>query len=127
METALVKPLWEFPGLLSARVPIPTMGGLEFIEASEIIRISAEGTYSRFYLRSGKNHLVCRALREMEQATAKNGFLRIHRSHVINVNHLVAYRKAGSYVKLTDGSEIRISNGYKAHFLEWVQRIFEGR
>ena len=62
--------------------------------------------------------MVCRFLKHFSEILPFP-FLRVHKSHIINVNFVKSYHKgAGGYVTLFDGSEVEISPTYKEEFLK---------
>ena len=59
--------------------------------------------------------MVCRFLKHFSEILPFP-FLRVHKSHIINVNFVKAYNKGG-FITLQDESEIEISSTYKDDFL----------
>jgi two-component system LytT family response regulator len=101
------------------KVGIPDGDGLIFINLSEIIRCDSDGNYTFFVLTSGKKIIVSRTLGEYEQMFADDNFFRVHRSHLINLEHVKKYIKGeGGYVIMTDNSQVEVSRRNKNDFLE---------
>ena len=49
-------------------------------------------------------------------------FFRIHRSHLINLEHLVKYVKGeGGYVEMSDGSKAEVSRRKKSDFMDFLK------
>ena len=81
------------------KVGIPDGDGLIFINLSDIIRCDSDGNYTFFILTSGKKIIASRTLGEYEQMFADDNFFRIHRSHLINLEHVKKYIKGeGGYL-----------------------------
>lgn len=57
-----------------------------FIKIGGIKYISAQNTYSQTYLADGRTYKVKRTLTEVEKILPENKFIRIHRSHIINLD-----------------------------------------
>ncbi|RYZ33195.1 MAG: LytTR family transcriptional regulator, partial [Sphingobacteriales bacterium] len=69
------------------------------------------------YLTDGSKRMVCRFLKHFTDILSLP-FIRIHKSHVINISFVKSYHKgAGGYVMLRDGSEVEVSAAYKDQFL----------
>jgi two-component system LytT family response regulator len=100
---------------------IPTLEGLEFIEASQIIRCVSDSNYTHIHLENSKPLLIAKTLKDVELILDDKQFYRIHNSHIINLNYLKKYLKGkdGSVV-LKDGTTIPISRSRKGGFLKEI-------
>jgi two-component system, LytTR family, response regulator len=65
-------------------------GREEFVRASAIACITAEGDYTRVGTVDGRTRLVHRTLREWEMRLPGGTFVRVHRSAVVNLRHITA-------------------------------------
>ena len=98
---------------------IRTTKGILRIKPEDIIRIHAEGSYSRLYLSDGKNYLFTNNLGTLHETLNGSFFLRIHKSVVININYLKTYIGADqNFVEMLDGSSIPVSRRNKAILLK---------
>ncbi|MCE3280068.1 MAG: response regulator transcription factor [Bacteroidetes bacterium] len=101
------------------KVGIPDGDGLIFINLADIIRCDSDGNYTYFILTSGKKIIVSRTLGEYEQMFMDDNFFRVHRSHLINLEHVKKYIKGeGGYVIMSDNSQVEVSRRNKNEFLE---------
>lgn len=101
------------------KVGIPDGDGLIFINLADIIRCDSDGNYTYFLLTSGKKIVASRTLGEYEQMFAEDNFFRVHRSHLINLEHVKKYIKGeGGYVVMSDNSQVEVSRRNKNEFLE---------
>jgi two-component system LytT family response regulator len=101
------------------KIGIPDSDGLVFINLSDIIRCDSDGNYTFFILTTGKKIIATHTLGEYEQMFADNNFFRVHRSHLINLEHVKKYIKGeGGYVIMTDNSQVEVSRRNKIEFLE---------
>jgi len=100
------------------QIILPTLGGFEVIKMEKIIRLQGNGNFTDIYLSDGIKKMVCRFLKHFSEILPYP-FVRVHKSHIINVNFVKSYHKAdGGYVLLEDKSEIEISPAYKEDFLK---------
>ncbi|HRB72131.1 MAG TPA: LytTR family DNA-binding domain-containing protein [Flavobacterium sp.] len=100
------------------KVILPTLEGFEVAKMEEIVRLRGNGNFTDIYLQDGSKKMVCRFLKHFSEILPFP-FLRVHKSHIINVNFVKSYHKgAGGYVTLFDGSEVEISPTYKEEFLK---------
>lgn len=77
------------------------------VPVAEIIAVRAAGNYVEFLLSDGRRPLMRAPLMEVEGALAPRGFLRTHRSWVVNPARVRALEPAGSgdYQLSLDGGE----------------------
>ncbi len=106
------------------KVGIPDGDGLVFINLSDIIRCDSDGNYTYFILTSGKKIIASRTLGEYEQLFSDDNFFRVHRSHLINLEHVKKYIKGeGGYVIMSDNSQVEVSRRNKNDFLEKLSHL----
>jgi two-component system, LytTR family, response regulator len=59
-----------------------------FIKISSITHICPVGNYSRISTLEGKNSMVLKTLKQWQEELPANHFIRIHRSCIINIDHI---------------------------------------
>jgi len=92
------------------KIAIPVADGLTFIAINEIVRIESDSNYSNFFLLNGTKHLVAKTLKEYEDLLSDHHFIRIHKSHLVNHEHIKKFVNSdGGYVVMSDGSNITVS------------------
>nr|WP_319399721.1 LytTR family DNA-binding domain-containing protein [uncultured Carboxylicivirga sp.] len=101
------------------RIALPSAQRLLFVEVSDIIRCEAESNYTCIYLQSGAKEVVSKTLKEYEELLAEEGFIRVHQSHLVNVQMIQSYEKAdGGYLLMKDASQVPISRLRKEKVME---------
>ena len=73
------------------KIAIPTKEGLEFINSSDIIRCESDSNYTFIYLLGPRKILVSKTLKEMERLINNDQFIRVHSSHLVNMNYMKKY------------------------------------
>lgn len=106
------------------KLVLPTTTGFEVLPVKNIVRLSGSSNYTEIYLLDGKKKVVSRVLKQFEEMLCDQGFMRIHKSHIINLEQIKSYHKGrGGTVELSDGSEIEVSPNKKqdllAYFSNW--------
>lgn len=103
---------------LNNKILLPTLGGYNIIEVSDIAYCQSESNYTRFNFVDGKHLLVSKTLKEFESLLLENNFFRIHRSYIINLNCIAKYNKGkGGEVVMKDGAVLEVSREKKDEFL----------
>ncbi|HEX6747507.1 MAG TPA: LytTR family DNA-binding domain-containing protein [Longimicrobium sp.] len=90
------------------------------VAPAEVAWVEADGHHVVFHLVGGASHTVRDTLRRLEAVLAPRGFVRVHRSTLVNVAEVKELRPwfAGdSLVYLKDGTELRLSRRFAANLL----------
>ena len=96
------------PGL--KKIAIPTADGFDFILIEDIVRCEAQGPYTRIFTKDSKKILVSKPLKEYESLLPDNIFLRIHNSHLVNLNFIKKYNRGrGGYIEMDDGTTLEVA------------------
>ena len=106
------------------KIALPTLNGLVVIHLKEIIRCQADVNYTTFFM-AGKSQLViAKTLKEFEELLSEYDFMRVHNSHLINLNHVKKYTKGeGGIITMVDGSEVDVSRRKKSEFLKRLAEL----
>ncbi|UTW61699.1 response regulator transcription factor [bacterium SCSIO 12741] len=104
---------------------IPQAHGFKMVETADLIRISADGGYSRLFYQNGDTELVSKNLGYFESLLPKYNFYRVHHSHLINLDFFQEYtQKDGSQAILKDGTRILISQRKNKEFKRKIGEYF---
>lgn len=90
------------------RLALPGVNGMSYVLLADIIRLQAERNYTRLYFVNGKDFLSSKTLAEYENLLRHSGFMRVHRSHLINQLQVQHYAQQDKVV-MSDGSEVEVS------------------
>jgi two-component system LytT family response regulator len=97
------------------RILVKTGGRIYFIRVPEIDWIEAQGNYVLLHV-GKESHLIREPIGELETQLLDGGFLRIHRSTLVNVERIRELRQLlhGDYrVWLRDGTQLTLSRRYR--------------
>ncbi len=87
----------------------------QFLPHDQIMRIEAEGSYARIFLKNNTSTVVSKRLRLLEQELQNRGFVRCHRSHLVNLQFIERFSKSqGGHLTLQNGDLVPVSGGYRA-------------
>ena len=73
------------------RLMIKTNGRIVFLKAGDIAWMQAVGDYVKVHA-GGEAHLIRGTMQAMEKRFARHGFVRIHRSRMVNLDHVKEVR-----------------------------------
>lgn len=109
------------------RIALPVSDGLLFVEVADIMLLEAEGAYTHVYLHDGSKLLVSKRIAFFEQVLAdRPSIIRVHRSFIVNFNHVTKYSKAESLLSLDNGITVPVPKEKKAEIEEALRRIRVG-
>jgi len=97
------------------RLVIRQPGRVRMLDIAGVSWVSAEGDYVRFHA-ARQSLLVRKTLAAVERELADRRFARIHRSTIVNLDHVVELRPAcgGDWrVLLREGTVLRLSRLYR--------------
>lgn len=97
------------------QVILPTLEGFEVVQMKDIVRLKGNGNFTDLFLVDGSKKMVCRFLKHFSEILPFP-FMRVHKSHIININFVKSYNKGG-FITLQDEAEIEVSSTYKEEFL----------
>jgi len=104
---------------------IPTLKGFVILKLEDIIVCEAEKNYTIIHLRDKRPLIVSRPLLEYEKILEGTTFLRVHRTYLINLQHISEYHRGeGGVVIMSNGAEIEISRRKKEQFLSTIKGVF---
>ncbi len=106
------------------RLAIATNEGFVFTDIKEIMRLESHSNYTHFYFASGKKLVSSRTLGYYEDMLPEANFCRIHNSHLVNIEFIDRYIKAGAggSIVMKDGMELTVSQRKKEDFLKHLVR-----
>jgi two-component system LytT family response regulator len=101
------------------RIILHTSDHLQLVSVSDIIRAEADSNYTSFSLSDGKRILVSRTIKEFESLLSGSGMIRVHQSHLVNINYIDRFvKKDGGYLLLKDSTKIPVSPILKKQVLQ---------
>jgi two-component system LytT family response regulator len=95
----------------NANISIATAAGLFFFNAEEIVRLEAQSNYTNIYFTNKKKMLTSKVLKEFAAVLEPMGFVRTHRTHLVNRQHIAFV--GNSNIVMKDESVAEISRRMK--------------
>jgi len=99
------------------RLLVPTFQTLELVDVNDIITIKAFENYSRLFLTQKRTYTSTQAFGKFVEMLSNRNFYQCHKSHVINLDHIVRYHKNGE-IEMAEGMKIPVARRRKEEFLE---------
>lgn len=86
------------------------------IPLDEIVFLEGDINYTNFILHHRRQHTVAHTLKYFEEVLCDQGFLRIHRSYLVNTRFIKSTNLQNSTMLLTDGTELKVARRRKLVF-----------
>jgi len=127
----IIKPqIWNIPSKLEViqptkdKISIPTNIGHSIISKQDISHLIADSNYTSIF-HNGKVLVCSQTISAIINKISNPDFIRIHKSHVININFLRSIDKAFSTATLNDGSQHAIARSKKQELKSIIKQRFD--
>jgi two-component system LytT family response regulator len=98
--------------------------GLVFVDLNTVIRLQADGNKTICFFKDQSNITVMKSLGDFEVFFDEFKLVRVHYSHIINLNHIKSYQPGRTGIlTMIDGSEVEVSQRKKDDFLKRFNRF----
>ncbi|MEO6405413.1 MAG: LytTR family DNA-binding domain-containing protein [Ferruginibacter sp.] len=102
------------------QLPVPTSKGTYFFDPCDIIRLEASSNYTCIYFNNRLPLLIAKILGDYEDVLAGCGFVRTHRSHLVNKSYVSFVDNAGN-ILMKDASRVEISRRKRKQVIELLK------
>ncbi len=93
------------------------------IPLNRIVSIEGMGEYIRIHVEGQpKPSVVLMSMKKMEERLADRHFMRIHKSHIVNLSHVSEVTK--TLVTMSDGRTVPVGDSYRAAFTDYIASRF---
>ena len=101
-----------------------TKNGEQAIELSRILYLSAQGNYTRFHLDDGETVVTSHSLSIYARLLEQRGFVRVHKSHLLNPDFLKHCRiQQSQWLILPDRQTLEIARRRRAKLKKTVAAL----
>lgn len=105
------------------KITLPGNNGYEILEIDNILYLTGEDNYTSFHFLKQKDIMVSKTLKDYEEMLDSFGFMRIHKSTLVNLSHIKkVVRYDGLEVVMTNGAQLNVSRRRVPEVLEWAKR-----
>ena len=101
-----------------------TSDNIYIVDIKDIIRCESDNNYTAFFTSNSEKIVMSKTLKEYESILPAEIFIRIHRSHLININYISRITKRDSgFILLKDNTEIPFSPKKKNLLLKLIKDL----
>ncbi len=107
---------------VKGKITLPQQDGFLVLNIADILYCQADDNYTEIHLANGTRKVVSKTLKYFERALGDQGFARIHKSYLVNVDQVVRYHKGkGGSVVVRNGKELLVSAAKKKELLSYFE------
>jgi len=107
------------------RIAVPQQFGWVFLKVQEILAVEAARSYCTFHCNPERRLTVSRSLSWAEEQLLVFGFIRSHRSWLVNLHYVEEYsRKEGMHLRLSGGLQIPVSGLHREALLRQLTEAY---
>ncbi|MBK6380807.1 MAG: response regulator transcription factor [Chitinophagaceae bacterium] len=103
------------------KLALSTSDGIFLHNPHDIIVLEGSSNYTKFCFSNQKSIIVSKTLKEYEDILLEHGFLRVHKSYLVNKNHVIKVDKE-AVLELSNQMHIPVSRRRKAEILQWFNQ-----
>lgn len=108
------------------KIVIKTSDNIYLLNTREIIHCESDDCYTIIKSVNEEKIVVSKVLKEYDELLSNHGFFRVHRSHLVNLQHIKRFEKQeGGSVVMSNNKKIPVSSRARARLLELFERITE--
>lgn len=105
---------------------IRSTSGHTKVNIADIIHCEADGNYTTLNLQNGNSIVASKSLKEFDKMLAQYNFLRVHQSHLINMEMFSQYVRnkdaGGGNVVLKNGTKVPVSRNRKKNLMVQIRQ-----
>ena len=99
------------------KLMISTNEGPYFIPTDDILFAEGQNNYTHFHLSRQRKLVASKTLLEFENLLSDHGFMRVHKSFLVNIKYVERYLSKNGTLLLTNGNEVEVSRRRKDEVL----------
>mgnify|MGYP001547952960 FL=1 len=108
----------------SNKITISHTKGMKIIEDDSVVHLDADGNCTSLYFKDGSRYLDTRTLKVYEEMLNPAKFYRVHKSHIINLNHLKEYlSEDGHFAVMDNGAQLPVARNRLSSFLSLLKSM----
>ncbi len=104
------------------KISLHTSEEVRWVAQEDILRLQSDGNYTKIYFKDQSKLIVAKTLKEYERTLDQKIFIRVHQSHIINIDYVKSFIKSeGGYILMTNNDQIPISVRRRSQVLQILE------
>lgn len=107
-----------------SKITLSTLEQITVVNIDEVIRCESDSNNTIFYMKDQTKIFVTKTLKTYADMLKDVDFLRVHQSHLVNLQYIKAFIKTdGGYLLLKNGDKVPVSVRKKAEIIAYLEAI----
>lgn len=104
------------------KLALSSSSGLRLASPSEVVHCTGINNYTQFHLTDGTIIVVSKTIKEFEEILADHGFIRTHKSHLVNIEYIKEIRNDNT-ILLTNDQWVDVSRRRQRDVAEAIRKL----
>jgi two-component system, LytTR family, response regulator len=107
---------------ISGKIAVPDFNGIELVPYQEIVFCKSDSNYCELKLTNNRKIIASKTLKYFEEMLPASQFIRIHKSYLVNIQHLKKYLKRnGGELVMSNNDILPVSRNHRTEILKLIQ------
>ncbi|MEM9917410.1 MAG: LytTR family DNA-binding domain-containing protein [Bacteroidota bacterium] len=112
----------DFKNRTLEKLTLSTNEGYYILPIQKIVRLESSSSYTTFHTLDGEQIIIAKTIKEYEDLLPPEFFFRIHRSHIVNLQHVKCILKEeGGYLLTSDKARLPIARRKKDRLIKYFK------
>lgn len=123
-QISALKANLEDPGNQNKKIIIKNRESIFLLNVDDILHCESDGSYTIVETKDNQKIIVSKVLKEYDKLLSESGFIRIHRSHLINLKHIKRFDKQdGGILLMSNNTWVPVSTTGRVRLLELFDEL----
>ncbi|MEY3385222.1 MAG: hypothetical protein RIR53_33 [Bacteroidota bacterium] len=105
-------------------IALPHQNGIDVRPTESIIHVKGERNYTQVSFDRGGDMIMSRTIGDYEEVLPANTFLRVHRSHIVNIHHVRRIMRGKVMrIVLSNGDEVEVSDSKRDALMSMINLV----
>ncbi len=106
------------------KIVVNTADKIHILNIEDIIHCESKSNYTILFLNNGTDIIVSKSIKSYSTLLEEYGFVRVHRSHLINIKYIEFFDKRGDgFILLNNKTKIPVSSRNKQSLLDTLSQF----
>lgn len=107
---------------MKSMIRVADMVRVYFIPVDDIVFFESKGSYTIMYMIDSNQVVLSKCLKTFYEQVKGRGFFRIHKSYVVNLQHMKSFHKGNGNILMQNGKEIKVAKRRRSLFMSLLNR-----